>query len=67
MGQIFYVLEGWADLALEKRPWVRMGAGDAMSIGAGIGHNVPRFSRDYALVEMCVPADYDTIDIDAEG
>jgi mannose-6-phosphate isomerase-like protein (cupin superfamily) len=66
MGQIFYVLEGWADLELVGHPWLRMGAGDAMCIYAGLGHNVPRFSREYALIEMCVPTDYDTIDIDGE-
>lgn len=63
MGQIFYVLSGGAQLSLQRRPWVNMRAGDAMSICAGLGHDVPAFTSDYAVLEMCVPADYDTIDL----
>lgn len=63
MGQIFYVLSGGAQLSLERKPWVNVKAGDAMSICAGLGHDVPVFTKDYAVLEMCVPADYDTVDI----
>jgi len=62
MGQIFYVLEGWADLLVEHQPGVRMSAGDAMCVAKRMRHNVPRFSGDYLVLEMCVPADYDTMD-----
>lgn len=63
MGQIFYVLRGWADLAVQHRPWVKMTAGDAMCVAAGMAHDVPAFSPDYLVLEMCVPADYDTTDV----
>src|SRR5690606_10980794 len=62
MGQLFYVLEGWADLEVERLPSVRMSAGDAMCIAPRMKHDVPRFSNDYAVLEMCIPADYDTVD-----
>ncbi|MFT5131911.1 MAG: hypothetical protein ACI9SC_000373 [Gammaproteobacteria bacterium] len=65
MGQIFYVLNEWADLAVEDRPWVKMSAGDAMCIHPRLAHNVPGFSAEYVVLEMCVPADYDTIDAKA--
>jgi quercetin dioxygenase-like cupin family protein len=64
MGQIFYVLSGGAQLSLQRQPWVNVKSGDAMSICAGLGHNVPIFTSDYAVLEMCVPTDYDTIDLD---
>ena len=60
MGQLFYVLRGWADLAVERQPAVKMVAGDAMCIAKGMKHNVPAFSEDYLVLEMCIPADYST-------
>lgn len=65
MGQIFFVLRGWADLAVRDRPWVRMGPKDAMCLAAGMDHDVPAFSADYLVLEMCVPSDYDTTDVPA--
>jgi len=60
MSQIFVVLDGWADLQVEGRKDRRMAAGDAMCLRAGMGHNVPDFSADYKVLELCLPADYDT-------
>lgn len=62
MGQLFYVLRGWADLAVERQPWVRMNTGDAMCVAPRMAHDVPAFSSDYLVLEMCIPADYDTVD-----
>lgn len=62
MGQLFYVLRGWADLEVERQQFVRMVTGDAMCISKGMKHNVPAFSDDYLVLEMCIPADYDTFD-----
>lgn len=64
MGQLFYVLRGWADLLIEARPSVRMNVGDAMCLAARMKHDVPDYSQDYLVLEMCIPADYDTIDAD---
>jgi hypothetical protein len=33
--------------------------------GKGMRHNVAPFSGDYAVLEMCVPAVYETIPVDA--
>lgn len=65
MSQLFVVLTGWADLQVEGRGERRMYAGDAMCLRAGMRHNVPAFSADYTVLEMCVPADYDTTAVDA--
>jgi quercetin dioxygenase-like cupin family protein len=62
MGQLFYVLRGWADLTVERQPGLRMYAGDAMCISPRMKHNVPAFTADYLVLEMCIPADYDTVD-----
>ncbi|SCW69939.1 Mannose-6-phosphate isomerase, cupin superfamily [Sphingobium faniae] len=62
MGQIFYILRGQGKLLVEDAAAVKMDAGDAMCIAPGMRHNVPGFSKDYFLLEMCVPADYDTVD-----
>ncbi len=62
MGQLFYVLRGWADVIVQDRPSVRAIAGDAMCIAPRMGHDVPDFSPDYLVLEMCIPADYDTVD-----
>lgn len=62
MGQLFYVLRGWAELSVEFQPEVKMSRDDAMCISSGMRHNVPAFSKDYLVLEMCVPADYDTVD-----
>jgi len=60
MSQLFVVLTGWAVLQVEGKGERRMHAGDAMCLRAGMRHNVPAFSADYTVLEMCVPADYDT-------
>ena len=62
MGQLFYVLRGWAEITVEHQPWVKMSAGDAMCVAPRMAHNVPAFSQDYLVLEMCIPADYDTVD-----
>jgi quercetin dioxygenase-like cupin family protein len=62
MCQLFYVFSGWADIEVEGQKTVRMHGGDAMCISAGTKHNVPAFSSDYAIIELCIPADYDTVD-----
>ena len=63
MCQLFYVMKGWADLQVQGQPDVRMHGGDAMCIAAGLKHNVPAFAADYTIIEICIPADYDTVDV----
>lgn len=65
MSQLFYVFRGWVDIAVEKHGNIRMVAGDAMCIGSDMRHNVSKFSADYDLVEICLPADYSTVPMPA--
>jgi uncharacterized cupin superfamily protein len=69
MGQLFMVLEGEADAEFESEPKRRIRQGDAMCIGAGIDnrHNISRVTAGYSVIELCVPARYDTIPVDAPG
>jgi len=63
MSQLFWVTHGKAGFNIEGHGEIRqVVAGDAVCVAAGMRHNVPTFSPDYELIEMCIPADYDTID-----
>jgi uncharacterized cupin superfamily protein len=61
MSQIFYVVRGWVDIAVDGAGASRMEVGDAMCIGKGMRHDVPSFSHDYDVLEMCLPGDYSTV------
>lgn len=63
MSQWFMVIGGSADISVEDHRKVALGWGDAMCIGAGAAmrHNVTDFSADYLVLEMCIPAEYETI------
>jgi quercetin dioxygenase-like cupin family protein len=67
MAQWFMILDGFSDIRVEDRPRQRLRAGDTMCIGAGpeMRHNVAPYSGDYAVLEMCVPAEYETIAVEA--
>ena len=60
MSQLFVVLSGWANIAVGGRGERVMRAGDAMCLRAGMRHDVPAYSADYTVLEMCIPADYET-------
>jgi quercetin dioxygenase-like cupin family protein len=66
MAQWFMIVGGHSNIGVEDRPTQPLAVGDAMCVGYGSGqrHNVAPFSGDYAVLEMCVPADYDTIPVD---
>jgi cupin domain len=61
MGQLFVVLEGGCEIGIDGHGWVTMGPLDAMCIAAGLVHNVRSFEPNYHLIELCVPAVYDTV------
>jgi quercetin dioxygenase-like cupin family protein len=67
MAQWFMVLEGTSDIRIEEMPRQTLGPGDTMCIGSGpdMRHNVAPFSGDYAVLEMCVPAEYETQAVEA--
>jgi uncharacterized cupin superfamily protein len=61
MSQIFYVIRGWVDIAVDGADPSHMEVGDAMCIAKGMRHDVPKFSHDYDVLEMCLPGDYSTV------
>ena len=60
MGQFAMAVAGWATVAFPGQSPLHYVPGDGLCICAGLQHDVPDFSSDYAVLEMCVPADYDT-------
>lgn len=65
MDQFFMPFTGWIELWVENKGLVRMERGDAMFIPAGLRHNVTAFSKDYTVVEVCIPTEYSTDGQDA--
>jgi quercetin dioxygenase-like cupin family protein len=62
MSQLFYVLDGEATVSVEGYGTHHMVAGDTMMIGKRMSHNVSTYSEGYNVFEICLPADYDTVD-----
>jgi quercetin dioxygenase-like cupin family protein len=62
MSQFFYVLRGTVKLAVAGQPPLPMKTGAGMCIFAGLAHDVVSWSPDYVCLELCAPADYDTVD-----
>ncbi len=62
MAQWFMIIGGDSWIRVEDRPAEHIEYLDTMCIGSGpnMRHNVAPFSGDYAVLEMCVPALYDT-------
>jgi mannose-6-phosphate isomerase-like protein (cupin superfamily) len=65
MGQLFVVISGSGVIKVNTPDAIPIHTGDSMCIGAGMKHDVTSFSGDYAVIEMCLPADYDTRDVPA--
>jgi quercetin dioxygenase-like cupin family protein len=66
MAQWFMILRGRSDIRVETRPRQPLNVGDTMCIGAGpqMRHNVAPYSGDYSVLEMCIPAEYETTAVD---
>lgn len=67
MAQWFLIVGGSSQIRVETRPRQDLDVGDTMCIGAGpnMRHDVSPFSGDYAVLEMCVPAEYETTAVEA--
>ena len=64
-GHFVYVLKGWLKFRFEGVPdEVVVEAGSCLSQPAGVPHNVIGQSDDLELIEINLPADYATIDLD---
>ncbi len=62
--QFVYVLKGWSRVEVEGEGEFTVRAGDAMTIPHGLKHDVSGFSADFTVLELNIPADYDTIACD---
>ncbi len=59
--QFIYVLQGWSRVEIEGGAEYTIHAGDAMTLPYGLRHDVTAFSAGFAVFELNIPADYDTI------
>ncbi len=63
--QFVYVLKGWAKMWFEGEGEVLLEAGTSMHQKAGIKHTFMACSEDFEALELCLPADFDTVEDDA--
>ena len=61
--QMVYVLKGWARVHFEGVGEVRFEVGSCMYQEPGIHHRVVEYSDDYTVIEITVPADFETVSI----
>ncbi|MGE0063856.1 MAG: cupin domain-containing protein [Xanthobacteraceae bacterium] len=59
--QMVYVLKGWFETDLDGRGPVRMQAGSSWTQPPKIRHTVTGYSDDCELLEIILPADFDTV------
>ncbi|MGW4335714.1 hypothetical protein ACWEK5_23290 [Rhodococcus koreensis] len=66
MAQWFMVLGGSAVTHIRDREPLPLSFGDSQCLGAGPenSHTATDFSGDYRVIELCLPAEYDTFDVD---
>ena len=61
-----YMLKGWARMRFDGVGEVRVEAGSCWYQEPGITHSVIEYSDDFELLEITVPADFETVSLDAE-
>ncbi len=61
--QMVYVLKGWARVYFEGIGERRIEAGACMYQQPGIHHRVIAYSDDYTVIELTVPADFETVTV----
>jgi uncharacterized RmlC-like cupin family protein len=62
--QLIYVLQGWVKNEFEGEGVQMMSAGSCWLQPPGIKHTVLDYSADAELLEIIVPADFKTVDVD---
>ena len=62
--QMVYVLKGWARVHFDGVGEIRMEPGSCMYQEPGIRHAVLEYSDDYTVIEITIPADFETISHD---
>jgi len=61
--QMVYVLKGWTRVRFEGAGEFRFEAGDCWLQPPRIRHHVLDFSDDYEVLEITLPADYETVQL----
>ena len=61
--QMVYVLKGWARVFFEGLGEIRFEEGSCMYQEPGIHHRVLEYSDDYTVIEITVPADFETVSV----
>lgn len=61
--QMVYVLKGWARVQFEGIGEVRFEPGSCMYQEPRIRHRVLEYSDDYTVIEITVPADFETVSV----
>ena len=59
-----YMLRGWARMRFDGVGEVRLEAGSCWYQEPGIHHSVIEYSDDFELLEITVPADFETVSLD---
>ena len=60
--QMAYLIKGWARIYFEHIGEIRVDAGDAWYQPPGVNHEVLEFSDDFEVMEITMPAEFDTHD-----
>lgn len=61
--QMVYVLKGWARVHFDGVGEVRFEEGSCMYQEPGIHHRVIEYSNDYTVIEITIPADFETVSV----
>lgn len=64
MAQWFIVVRGHGEIGVEHECRQPMRRGDCMTIGNTVPHNEFTFSKDYHVIQLCTPAEYETLAVD---
>jgi mannose-6-phosphate isomerase-like protein (cupin superfamily) len=65
--QMVYLINGWARLYFEDIGEIRVEAGDAWYQPPGIRHEVLEYSDDWEVIEITMPAEFDTHEEQRQG
>jgi quercetin dioxygenase-like cupin family protein len=65
--QFVFVLKGWSRVEVEGQGEFTIRPGDSMTLPHKLKHDVTGFSADFKVLELNIPADYDTIACDPPG
>jgi mannose-6-phosphate isomerase-like protein (cupin superfamily) len=61
--QMVFVLKGWARVHFDGVGEVRFEEGSCMYQEPGIQHRVLEYSNDYTVIEITIPADFETVSV----